>query len=208
MEQVTKVLGPVTISSQAIAKESDSRQTITLRDVPINILFRNRPEPIEVGTQLVLYIEDDDSGQLLFTITDVKEYLVDPDIENPNGGVIKLLRVSGWFATPNARFGSLPEIPITTGAVFAYNTALLIKFNAAPMSNEIIRGKYFEVTHQGVMYRLEHLFQLFGHCKVGPNRVVDYHVGYIGVYSSKVPAVAADIDIALKLVDNITSNKI
>ncbi len=208
MERPTKIMGPVMISSQSITWENDTRQIITLRDIPFAVLFRNGPEPIDIGTQLLLYVEDDDSGQLLFTITEVKEYLIDPDADDPNKGLITILRVAGWFSTSNARFGSLPEIPITTGTLFSYNTALIVKFNAAPQSHEIIRGKFFEVVHQGILYRLEQLMQIYGHCEVSHHNMVEYHVGYIGVYTSKVPAVAEDMNIALKLVDHITSQKI
>lgn len=209
MERTVKLMGPITISSQAIAWENDARQIITLRDVPFAALFHNEPEPIDIGTQLLLRITDDGaSGQLLFTITEVKEYLVDPDIDDSKKGVVKILRVAGWFATPNARFGSLPEIPITTGTLFSYNTALIVKFNAAPNSDEIIRGKFFEVNHQGTLYRLEHLLQIYGHCEVSHRNMIEYHVGYIGVYTNKIPVVAEDMDIALKLVEHITSQKI
>lgn len=203
MEQFenTAIIGKLSVREDSIGIDSigdpDTR-IITASNLYAKDVFNSgRAEAITPGDAFMVSV-DGNPRATMFIVSRVLEYAADVE-----SGYIATLRIAGNAYYNNPKLGSIPELPITTGRVLAYNTVIAVQFNAVPCMEDVIRSKFGHIVQNGVTYKMTNLLKRVVGTTVGTERLA-VPAGYCGIYSSKDVPVNEDVTTMMKIISNET----
>lgn len=202
-----KVLGEIRVPRHAIEDLGAGLYQVSIRAVPAKELFFGEVGRITPGeSQFVLTTDNGDSHWI--NITNVMHYAITAD------AMVDLTIQFHYATTGNPT--NIAQIAPQVTEILAHNTALAMHFamsfphmdlQSMNAALDTIEGMYSTIEHLGTVYYLQSVRQKetrieYRTAETGLTRVKLVISGYWGIYSSKKPAVYADMEEMVSIINN------